>query len=72
MPARLGGIVREAEQERTRWDPKDGEILPNLATKSWDRYPMTPLFNTGYTYVSGGTRNLAKFLRDWATEIQLF
>ena len=26
LPARLGGIVREAEQERTRWDPKDGEL----------------------------------------------
>ena len=24
--ARLGGIVLEAEQERTRWDPKDGEL----------------------------------------------
>ena len=26
LPARLSGIVREAEQERTRWDPKDGEL----------------------------------------------
>ena len=26
LPARLDGIVREAEQERTRWDPKDGEL----------------------------------------------
>ena len=26
LPACLGGIVREAEQERTRWDPKDGEL----------------------------------------------
>ena len=25
-PARLVFIVREAEQERTRWDPKDGEL----------------------------------------------
>ena len=25
-PARLVGHVREAEQERTRWDPKDGEL----------------------------------------------
>ena len=24
--ARLVGIVPEAEQERTRWDPKDGEL----------------------------------------------
>lgn len=24
--ARLGGTVLEAEQERTRWDPKDGEL----------------------------------------------
>ena len=24
--ARLGGIVLEAEQEYTRWDPKDGEL----------------------------------------------
>ena len=24
--ARLTGIVLEAEQERTRWDPKDGEL----------------------------------------------
>ena len=24
--ARLVGIVLEAEQERTRWDPKDGEL----------------------------------------------
>ena len=24
--ARLGGAVLEAEQERTRWDPKDGEL----------------------------------------------
>ena len=26
LPARLDGIVREAEQERTCWDPKDGEL----------------------------------------------
>lgn len=26
VPARLVGAVREAEQERTRWDPKDGEL----------------------------------------------
>lgn len=26
LPARLSGVVREAEQERTRWDPKDGEL----------------------------------------------
>ncbi len=26
VPARLIGAVREAEQERTRWDPKDGEL----------------------------------------------
>ena len=25
-PARLVGNVREAEQERTRWYPKDGEL----------------------------------------------
>ena len=25
-PARLVGAVREAERERTRWDPKDGEL----------------------------------------------
>ena len=25
-PARLVRIVGEAEQERTRWDPKDGEL----------------------------------------------
>ena len=25
-PARLVGVVREAEQERTCWDPKDGEL----------------------------------------------
>ena len=25
-PARLVSIVGEAEQERTRWDPKDGEL----------------------------------------------
>jgi len=25
-PARLYRIVGEAEQERTRWDPKDGEL----------------------------------------------
>lgn len=25
-PARLRGIVLEAEQEYTRWDPKDGEL----------------------------------------------
>jgi len=24
LPARLAGIDHEAEQERTRWDPKDG------------------------------------------------
>ena len=26
LPARLVAIVGEAEQERTRWDPKDGEL----------------------------------------------
>ena len=26
--ARLGRHVDEAEQERTRWDPKDGELCP--------------------------------------------
>jgi hypothetical protein len=26
LPARLGPAVDEAEQERTRWDPKDGEL----------------------------------------------
>ena len=26
VPARLVLIVDEAEQERTRWDPKDGEL----------------------------------------------
>ena len=26
LPARLGPVVDEAEQERTRWDPKDGEL----------------------------------------------
>ena len=26
LPARLGAIALEAEQERTRWDPKDGEL----------------------------------------------
>ena len=26
LPARLGRIAGEAEQERTRWDPKDGEL----------------------------------------------
>ena len=31
MPARLGDIVREAEQERTRWDPKDGELCLSRA-----------------------------------------
>ena len=31
LPARLGGIVREAEQERTRWDPKDGELCLSRA-----------------------------------------
>ena len=25
-PARLEGFVPEAAQERTRWDPKDGEL----------------------------------------------
>ena len=31
LPARLVCflIVREAEQERTRWDPKDGELCPS-------------------------------------------
>ena len=33
LPARLAGIVHEAEQERTRWDPKDGELCPSR-TKS--------------------------------------
>ena len=31
LPARLGGIVHEAEQERTRWDPKDGELCLSRA-----------------------------------------
>ena len=31
LPARLGGIDREAEQERTRWDPKDGELCLSRA-----------------------------------------
>ena len=26
LPARLSRNVGEAEQERTRWDPKDGEL----------------------------------------------
>ena len=26
LPARLAPVVEEAEQERTRWDPKDGEL----------------------------------------------
>ncbi len=26
LPARLDSIAYEAEQERTRWDPKDGEL----------------------------------------------
>lgn len=26
LPARLGRSAGEAEQERTRWDPKDGEL----------------------------------------------
>ncbi len=26
LPARLGRSVDEAAQERTRWDPKDGEL----------------------------------------------
>ena len=26
LPARLVPVVGEAEQERTRWDPKDGEL----------------------------------------------
>ena len=26
LPARLDPAVDEAEQERTRWDPKDGEL----------------------------------------------
>ena len=26
LPARLGRVAGEAEQERTRWDPKDGEL----------------------------------------------
>ena len=30
-PARLTGRVREAEQERTRWDPKDGELCLSRA-----------------------------------------
>ena len=28
-PARLGRRVGEAEQERARWDPKDGELCPS-------------------------------------------
>jgi hypothetical protein len=31
LPARLSGFVREAEQERTRWDPKDGELCLSRA-----------------------------------------
>ena len=30
-PARLVGVVREAEQERTCWDPKDGELCLSRA-----------------------------------------
>lgn len=30
-PARLVRRVEEAEQERTRWDPKDGELCPSRA-----------------------------------------
>ena len=26
LPARLAPVAGEAEQERTRWDPKDGEL----------------------------------------------
>ncbi|KAH3780330.1 hypothetical protein DPMN_158143 [Dreissena polymorpha] len=33
VPARLAGIEHEAEQERTRCDPKDGELCPSR-TKS--------------------------------------
>ena len=29
LPARLVRNVGEAEQERTRWDPKDGELCPS-------------------------------------------
>lgn len=29
LPARLGRNVGEAERERTRWDPKDGELCPS-------------------------------------------
>jgi hypothetical protein len=29
LPARLVHNVGEAEQERTRWDPKDGELCPS-------------------------------------------
>ena len=29
LPARLVHTVGEAEQERTRWDPKDGELCPS-------------------------------------------
>ena len=29
LPARLDRSVGEAELERTRWDPKDGELCPS-------------------------------------------
>jgi hypothetical protein len=29
LPARLGRSVGEATLERTRWDPKDGELCPS-------------------------------------------
>ena len=29
LPARLGRRVDEAALERTRWDPKDGELCPS-------------------------------------------
>ena len=29
LPARLSRNVGEAERERTRWDPKDGELCPS-------------------------------------------
>lgn len=31
LPARLDSVVCEAEQERTRWDPKDGELCLSRA-----------------------------------------
>lgn len=31
LPARLRSVACEAEQERTRWYPKDGELCPSRA-----------------------------------------